>query len=85
MSTTTINARIDPETKTEAVDILHSLGMTTTQAISLFFRQIIYTIGIPFELKVPNKTTVETFNKTDAGEDLHRVSSIDKLAEELKS
>jgi DNA-damage-inducible protein J len=83
--TTTINARIDRKTKSQAVDILHSLGMTTTQAISLFFKQIIYTRGIPFELKVPNKTTVETFRKTDAGKELYRVSGVDELAKELKS
>lgn len=84
-NTATINARIDPETKTQAVKILHSLGMTTTQAIYVFFRQIIYTGGIPFELKVPNETTIETFKKTDAGSELHRVSGVKELARELKS
>ena len=81
----TINARIDPATKAQAVDILHSLGLNTTQAISLFFNQIIYTRGIPFELKVPNEATVETFRKTDAGQDLLRVSSVAELAKELNS
>ena len=85
MSTTTINARIDSETKEKAVDVLHSLGLTTTQAISLFFKQIIYTKSIPFEIKVPNDETVKTFKKTDAGQDLHEVSGIDQLAEELNS
>jgi DNA-damage-inducible protein J len=85
MGMATINARIDPATKAEAVDILHSLGLNTTQAISLFFKQVIYTKGIPFEIKLPNETTVETFRKTDASEDLHRVSSVGELAEELKS
>jgi len=84
-NTTTINARIDPATKDQVVEILHSLGLTTTQAISLFFKQIIYTRGIPFELRVPNETTIETFKKTDAGKELHRVSGIDELAKELKS
>ena len=85
MGMATINARIDPATKAEAVDILHSLGLNTTQAISLFFKQVIYTKGIPFEIKLPNETTVETFRKSDAGEDLHRASSVAELAEELKS
>ncbi len=84
-NTATINARIDPETKNQAVKILHSLGLTTTQAIYVFFKQIIYTGGIPFELKVPNETTVDTFKKTDAGRELHRVSGIKELARELKS
>ncbi|RKY07767.1 MAG: type II toxin-antitoxin system antitoxin, RelB/DinJ family [Planctomycetota bacterium] len=84
-SKATINARIDPATKAQALNILHSLGLNTTQAISLFFKQIIYTNGIPFELKLPNETTVETFRKTDSAQDLHRVSSVTELAKELKS
>jgi len=84
-STATISTRIDSETKKAAVRILESLGLTTTQAINLFFKQIVFTESIPFEIKIPNKTTVETFNKTDAGKELHRVSGIDELAKELKN
>lgn len=83
--TATINARIDPETKAKAVDILHSLGLSTSQAISLFFKQVVYARGIPFEIRIPNETTVETFRKTNSGKELHKVSSVDELARELKS
>ncbi len=79
----TINARIDDATKAKAVKILQSLGMTTSQAITLFFKQIIYTRGIPFELRIPNELTTDTLDKVEAGEDLHEVSSIDKLFKEL--
>jgi len=85
MSTVTINAKIDSETKEEAKGVLKSLGLNMSEAINMFFRQVIYTKSIPFELKLPNKTTVETFNKTDAGKELHRVSGISELAKELKS
>ena len=85
MSTVTINAKIDSDTKEEAKGILSSLGLNMSEAITLFFKQIIYTQSIPFELRLPNKTTTETFKKTDAGKDLHRVASIDELAKELKS
>ena len=40
--TAQINTRIDNATKKEAVKILHSLGLTTSQAITMFFKQIIY-------------------------------------------
>lgn len=84
MSTTIINAKIDKDTKKRAQNILHSLGLNMSQAISLFFKQIVYNRGIPFELKLPNETTIETFKKTDEGKELHRVSSIEELAKELK-
>lgn len=85
MGTKTINARIDETTKKDAEAVLKSLGLNMSQAINLFFKQVVYTRGIPFELRLPNKTTVETFRKTDAGEDLHTVENVEKLAEELKS
>ena len=83
--TTLLNVRIDSETKKETVEILDTLGLTISQAISAYFRQIILTKSIPFELKVPNKETVETFKKTDAGKDLHRASGIAELKKELIS
>jgi DNA-damage-inducible protein J len=83
--TTSINARIDIHTKKEAAEILNALGLTMSQAISVFFKQIILTKSIPFELKVPNEETIKTFKKTDAGKGLHRVSSVKGLMKELKS
>lgn len=84
-NSTTVQARVDVDTKKKAKGILDALGIPMSEAILMLLRQIIFHKGIPFELKVPNKTTVETFKKTDAGKDLYRVSSVDELAKELKS
>ena len=81
----TINARIDEKTKTQAQSILRILNIPMSEAISMFFKQIVLHKGIPFEIKIPNDVTVETFEKTDAGKELQKVSSIEELAKELKS
>jgi DNA-damage-inducible protein J len=65
-----IRARIEPELKTEAEDIFHELGLTTTEAITLFYQQVRLNRGLPFTVRLPNETTSETFRKTDAGQDL---------------
>ena len=51
-----INVRIDSETKKDAEKVFAKLGLTPTTAICLFYRQVIRTNSIPFELKteVPN-------------------------------
>jgi DNA-damage-inducible protein J len=85
MSMVVVNARVDSETKAKAADILESLGMNMSEAINLFFRQIIYTRSIPFELRLPNEATVATFNKTDAVEDLHKASGVADLEKELNN
>ena len=45
--TTTIHTRIEPEVKSEVDSILNELGISTTEAINLFLRQVIRYRGIP--------------------------------------
>ena len=55
--TETIRARVEPELKEEAEAVLHKLGMTPTQAITLFYRQVTLHEGLPFQLRIPNART----------------------------
>ncbi len=57
MKTAIINARVKPELKSDVEKILAQLGITTTQAITMFFEQIKMNRGIPFQLKIPNAET----------------------------
>lgn len=81
----TIHARVDAQTKSEAQDILKTLGMNLSEAISLYLRQIIFSKGIPFDVKIPNELTIETIEKSERGEELHEVSSVKELMKELNS
>lgn len=51
--TSSMHIRVKPEVKTEVEKILNNLGMTTTEAINIYLRQIILNSGIPFEIKMP--------------------------------
>ncbi len=57
MSTSTINTRIDKEVKDKATEVLDKLGLSMSQAITIYLKQIIYTNGIPFDLHVPTDET----------------------------
>ncbi|ORU92134.1 MAG: hypothetical protein A6F72_04180 [Cycloclasticus sp. symbiont of Poecilosclerida sp. N] len=59
MKTSIINARVRPELKGDVEKILSKLGISTTQAISMFFEQIKINRGIPFSLQLPNDETAE--------------------------
>lgn len=48
--TATIHTRIDEQVKNDAMQVLDALGISPTEAITLFFRQIALKNGIPFEL-----------------------------------
>jgi DNA-damage-inducible protein J len=68
-----------PGLKTDVEALLEQLGVTTTEAINMFFSQIRLRRGIPFSVEVPNTVTRRTFEATDRGEDLHVHKNLDEL------
>ncbi len=52
-----VRARLTPDVKQAAEAILAKLGMGHTEAIRLFYSQVILNKGLPFEVKVPNAKT----------------------------
>jgi len=67
-----IRARIDPSLKDEVEDVFEQLGLSTTQAITLFYQQVKLNRGLPFDVRIPNAITLRTFAETDAGENIVR-------------
>ena len=51
--TANLYARIEPEVKDQAESILEALGIPVSNAINMFYKQIILQRGIPFEMKLP--------------------------------
>ena len=50
-------ARIEPDVKEQAEGILAALGIPTSNAINMFYKQIILQRGLPFELKSPENAS----------------------------
>jgi len=78
-----IRARIQPALKEEAESIFAELGLSTTQAITLFYQQVKWCRGLPFEVRVPNEVTRRTFEETDAGQNLVRSSDAEEILDRL--
>lgn len=55
--TAMIRARMEPALKKEAEAVLENVGLSPTEAIRLFYRQISLHQGLPFEVRVPNAAT----------------------------
>lgn len=55
MATKTANlyARIEPDVKEQAESILSELGIPASNAINMFYKQIILNRGLPFDVKLP--------------------------------
>ena len=63
--TANLYARIEPDVKEQAESILSALGMTTSNAITMFYKQIILQRGLPFEVKIPSHKPVDASILTD--------------------
>ncbi len=81
--TAMIRARVDPILKEEVEVILEAIGLSTTQAITLFYQQVRLSRGLPFDLRLPNAITLQTFADTDTGENLVRCQNAGDLFDRL--
>ena len=79
-----IQARIDPRIKEEARSVLDELGMSMSEAIVVYLKQIILQRGIPFELKLPNKATSQAVQELESGKGV-TFGSVDELLEDLEN
>ena len=63
----TINVRVDPKLKNDVSHLLEGLGLSVSDAINVYLRQIVLHNGIPFEIKQPryNAETEEAMNEVN--------------------
>ena len=81
--TSTISARIDPDTKRRAERIFEQLGLTASQAILLFYKQVELQHGLPFLVELPNETTKKALDEAQNKESLPRYETTEELFADL--
>lgn len=93
--TSNIFARIEPEIKEQAEQVLEQLGIPMSNAIGIFLRQVVLQRGLPFDVKLPSNNPAvfgcmseDQFNaEIEKGlTDLTKgkVDSADRVAERMK-
>lgn len=53
-----VMARVEPEVKTQAENVMERLGLPVSVVINALYRQIIMNNGIPFSLSIPSTLPV---------------------------
>ncbi len=79
-----IRARGDPSLKRDAESVFTQLGLTATDAITLFYTQVALQSGLPFAVRIPNADTQEAMRQAASGEDLVEYGSLDELKERFR-
>ena len=78
-----VRARVEPKLKLDAERLFESLGLSATQAITLFYKQVSLRKGLPFNVAIPNATTERTLDDTDRGENLVICRDADDMFKKL--
>ena len=78
-----ISARIDPDLKQNAESVFEDLGLTASQAITLFYKQVEMAQGLPFPVRLPSAMTVEALRQAQDRRELATFNTIDDLIEDL--
>lgn len=82
--TAMVRARVEPELKRQAEELFSELGLSATEAITLFYKQVAIHRGLPFSVRIPNEKTVEALRQAENREDLLEYSSIEDFREDLE-
>jgi DNA-damage-inducible protein J len=81
--TTTARARLEPEVKAEAERILADCGLSPSQGIGMFYRQVILHQGLPFAVQNFNAETRRVLRESEKGVDVTQFNSAESLFEDL--
>ncbi len=79
-----VRARIDVDTKERATEALHAMGLSISDAIRLLMLRVADEHRLPFEIKVPNKKTLDAINELESGKG-KQFQSIDALMDDLNA
>ena len=78
-----IRARVEPELKRQAEEYFSALGLSTTEAITLFYKQVTMHRGLPFAVRIPNAETIAALQQARDGEGLDEYTSLEDMKARL--
>lgn len=81
--TSTVRARVEPALKKDAELIFEELGLNTTDAIRMFFKQVRMHRGLPFDMKIPNEATKKAISDSETRKNVTEFDSAEELFDDL--
>ena len=78
-----IRARMEPDVKEKAEEVFTALGLSATEAITLFYKQVAMQHGLPFAVRVPNADTRAAIQDAQDKTRLTTYDSVDALMQDF--
>jgi len=78
-----INVRTTEDIKKGAEVILNGLGLNISSAVNLFLKQVINYRGIPFDLRLPSKETLNAMDDIENNRNLESADTVEEMLEKI--
>jgi DNA-damage-inducible protein J len=82
MTTTMVHVRVDEKTKRKAMKTLAGMGISVSDAVRMLLVRVAAEKALPFDVKLPNATTVKAMRAADRGKG-KRLKSAGALLKDL--
>lgn len=83
-ATEMVHVRIDKRIKTKAAKTLANMGLSVSDAVRVLLTRVAAEKALPFDVKVPNPTTVAAIREARAGK-LRRFRDVSDLLADLNA
>lgn len=80
-----VRARVEPTLKRDAEAILKKIGLTSSEAITLFLTQVRLNKGLPFPLRIPNEQTRQAIKDAREGRGVEEFESVADWTKKMRS
>lgn len=67
MATTMVHVRVDEKVKEKAAETLAQMGISVSDAVRMMLVRVAAEKALPFEVRIPNATTVRALKAADRG------------------
>ena len=81
--TAEIRVLVEPTLKKKSKKILDEIGISESEAVRIFFRNLVNRKEFPLELKVPNEETIKAMEDVDKGNFSKGYTDVDEMFKDL--
>lgn len=78
-----IRARTDSQLKEKVEEIFDELGLNATAAINIFYKQVLLSNGLPFDVRIPNAATLKAMKEAKAGRTVKGFKNVEAMFKSL--
>jgi len=75
VATTMVHVRVDEKTKQRAAKALAGMGISVSDAVRMLLVRVAAEKALPFDVKIPNTTTVKAMRAADRGKGKRHTSA----------